>query len=240
MIALGSLRMKPKKIFTLSLLACLSSLIVDVPVFAATGVQVGPSGKTYASSGIQCALNPITGMAPFVQAGLYNPKRTTKATVSLNDTAMATVTFFSPDANVWLANQINTVAVALDKRTADSYTFDATPAFNQLNLCIPDTSGNTTTNVLETAESLKSSATVTPGCALNPLTGRAQPYVNLFDDGPYLLNVSVNNVPLTQLSATRPHTPVFLSAGWNVISAANGSLSTDYFVRDGGDGTCLI
>jgi hypothetical protein len=41
---------------------------------------------------------------------------------------------------------------------------------------------------------------------LNPATGRAQRYVNLFDSGTYLLNVSVNGVPLTQLSATRPHT----------------------------------
>jgi hypothetical protein len=33
---------------------------------------------------------------------------------------------------------------------------------------------------------------------------------------------------------------VFLSAGWNVISAANGSLSTDYYLRDGGNGTCVL
>jgi hypothetical protein len=54
-----------------------------------------------------------------------------------------------------------------------------------------------------------------------------------------LLNVSVNGVPLTQLSASRPHTPVFLSAGLNLISAANGSLSIDYYYRDGGDGCVL-
>src|SRR5574337_382858 len=65
-------------------------------------------------------------------------------------------------------------------------------------------------------------------------TGRAQPYVNLFDNGGFLLNVSVNGVPLTQSSATRPHTPVFQRAGSKVISAANGSQSTDYYVRDGG------
>ena len=52
--------------------------------------------------------------------------------------------------------------------------------------------------------------TVTPGCALNPLTGQAQPNVNLMDNGSYLLNVCVNNVPLTQLNGTtRAHTPVF-------------------------------
>jgi hypothetical protein len=31
-----------------------------------------------------------------------------------------------------------------------------------------------------------------------------------------------------------------LGAGVNVISAANGFLSTDYYVRDGGDGTCTL
>jgi hypothetical protein len=75
---------------------------------------------------------------------------------------------------------------------------------------------------------------------LNPATGQAQLYVNLFDNGSYVLNVSVNSVPLTQLSATRPHTPVFLPAGLNVISAANGSLATDYYYRDGGNGTCVL
>jgi hypothetical protein len=60
------------------------------------------------------------------------------------------------------------------------------------------------------------------------------------DTGDYLLNVSVNGEALTQLSATRPHTPVFLSAGQNVISAANGYLTIDYYVRNGGDGTCTL
>jgi hypothetical protein len=107
---------------------------------------------------------------------------------------------------------------------------------------LPDTSGNTFSadGTLEYAASNKSYATVTPGCALNGATGQAQPYVNLFDNGSYMLNVSVNGVPLTQLSSSRPHTPVFLSAGQNVISAANGSLSIDYYVRDGGDGTCVL
>ena len=107
---------------------------------------------------------------------------------------------------------------------------------------LPDTSGNTFSadGTLEYAASGKSYATVVPGCALNGATGQVQPYVNLFDAGGYLLNVSVNGVPLTQLSATRPHVPVFLAAGINVISAANGSLSTDYFVRDGRSGTCVL
>ena len=81
---------------------------------------------------------------------------------------------------------------------------------------------------------------MTPGYALKGGAGQPQPYVNLFDNGGFLLNVWVNGVPLTQLSAQRPHAQVFLSAGLNVISAANGSLSTDYYVRDGGDGHCVL
>lgn len=92
---------------------------------------------------------------------------------------------------------------------------------------------------MEYAES-GSYATVTPGCGLSPTTGQPQPYVHLFDNGGFLLNVSVNGVPLTQLSALKSHTPVFLSAGQNVISAANGTLSTDYYIRNGGDGRCVL
>jgi hypothetical protein len=226
----------------LSYLALMTITVSSMPVWAATDIQIGASGKTYASSGIQCALNPVDGMAPVVQAGLYNPKRNASAIVSLNDTDVATVTFFNPDTNVWLANRTNTMVVALDKNknkySADSYTFDASSA--QPNICIPDTSGNLISGNLEYAATNKSYATVTPGCALNAITGRPQPYINLFDNGTYLLNVSVNNVPLTQLNETHPHTPVFLSAGLNVILAVHGSLSTDYYVRNGGDGSCTL
>lgn len=216
-----------------------SALTLGAPAWALTGTQIGASGKTYASAGVQCALNPVTGMAPMVQAGLYNPKRNASAAVSLNGASVTTVTFLNPDATVWLANGLNTVGVALDRKTADSYAFDATSS--QVNVCIPDTSGNVVSGGLEYAVSGKSYATVIPGCALNALTGRAQPYVHLFDNGAYLLNVSINNVPLTQLDGrTRTHTPVFLSAGLNVISAANASVSTDYYVRDGGTGTCTL
>lgn len=234
--------MKSKQFFFTGTAAFAAVMLLDAPVWAATGVQIGASGKTYASTGVQCALNPVTGMAPVVQAGLYNPKSNASAVVSLNGGAVATVTFFNPDTNVWLANGANSVMVALNKRTADSYAFDASLAYpGQPNMCIPDTRSNTISSDLEYAASLKSYATVTPGCAWNPLAGRAQLFVNLFDNGNYLLNVSVNNVPLTQFNGTtRTHTPVFLSAGWNVIAAANGSVSTDYYVRNGGDGTCIL
>lgn len=201
---------------------------------AATTVQVGASGKTYASSVVQCAPDPTTGvLSPAVEAGLFNPKHNAKATVSLNGTTVATVTTDNPFANVWLADGDNAVVVAINKKTADSYAFAVQPGE-----C--STSGNTFSDdrTLEYAASGKSYATVIPGCALNPDTGQPQRYVNLFDNGTYLLDVSVNGVPLTQLSETR-HTPVFLSPGWNVISAANGTLSIDYYVRDGGDGACL-
>ena len=140
--------------------------------------------------------------------------------MSLNGAFVATVTAVAPVATVWLADNANTVVVALNKKTADSYVFTVPP-----DMCaLPDTSGNTFSadGTLEYAASGKSYATVTPGCALNGNTGQIQPYVHLVDNGNYLLNVSVNGVPLTQLSATHPHTPVFLSAGENVISAANG------------------
>ncbi|MGM9490302.1 hypothetical protein [Ideonella sp. YS5] len=219
----------------------LATTLAAAPVMAATGIQVGASGKTYASAAWQCGLHPMDGMAPFVQAGLYNPARKAKGTVSLNGTAVAAVTAASPDATVWLAAGVNGVTVQTGK-VIDGYTFDATTAYpEQPNVCIPDTRGNTFSGELEYAASAKSSATVTPGCAFNSKTGRAQPFVNLFDNGAYLLNVSINNVPLTQLNGTtRTHTPVFLVAGLNVISAANAGLSTDYYVRDGGAGTCSL
>lgn len=214
---------------------------LSVPASAVTGIQVGASGKTYASSGVQCALNPVSGMAPSVQAGLYNPKANANGNVSLNGTNVASVTFYNPDATVWLANGSNTVVVTVGQHTTDSYTFDASLAYpNQPNICIPDTSANTISGNLEYAASGKSYAVVTPGCAFNAASGQAQPFVNLVDNGTYLLNVSVNNVPLTQLGPTHPSAPVFLQAGLNVISAANGSLSTDYYVRNGGTGTCTL
>lgn len=209
------------------------------PATAATTVQIGDSGKTYASAAVSCATHPTTGLPTArVEAGLFNPKRSASAVVSLDGAALATVTADSPAATVWLGGGSHVVMVALNRKTADRYAFDV-PA----SLCaLPDTSGNTFSSdgTLEYAASGKSYATVTPGCALNAATGRAQPYVHLFDNGGFLLNVSVYGVPLTQLSATRPHTPVFLAAGVNVISAANGSLSVDNYIRDGGTGSCTL
>ena len=207
--------------------------------WGATTVQIGATGKTYASSTVRCAANPFTGgLSPTIEAGLFNPKKNTAADVLHNGSPVATVTTESPAADVWLVAGPNTVVVSINKRTADTYTFAV-----QAGLCsLPDTSGNTFSSdgTLEYAASGKSYSTVTPGCALNSQTGLPQPYVNLMDNGDYLLNVSVNGVPLTQLSTTRPHTPVFLAAGPNVISAANGYLTVDYYVRDGGNGTCAL
>jgi hypothetical protein len=230
------------KLVSTNLLALAAAVALATPAWALTGLQIGASGKTYASADVECGLNPITGMAPMVQAGLYNPKKGASASVSLEGVPVATVTFVSPDITVWLANGVNTVAVTLSRKVSDTYLFDASLTYpGQPNVCIPDTSGNTVSGDLEYAASLKSYATVVPGCALNPRTGQAQPYVNLIDNGNYLLNVSVNNVPLTQLNGTtRRSTPVFLSAGLNVISAANGATSTDYYVRDGGAGNCTL
>lgn len=203
----------------------------------AASVQIGGSGKTYASIAVQCTVDPSSGsLTPSIEAGLFNPKRGASAAVWLDGSPVATVTADQPSTDVRLSDGDHTVLVALSRKTADSYPFHVTPGLCNL------TAGNTFSadRTLEYAASGKSYATVTPGCALNGATGRAQPYVNLFDNGGFLLNVSINGTPLTQLSATRPHTPVFLSAGLNVISAANGSLSTDYYVRDGGPGTCTL
>lgn len=206
---------------------------------ATTTVQIGASGKTYASAAVQCANNPATGRpAPAIDAGLFNPRRGTSATVSLDGSGVAVVSTDSPAATVWLPEGSHTVVVALNRKTADNYRYTVSSG-----LCmLPDTSGNVISSdgTLEYAASGKSYATVTPGCALNPATGMGQPYVNLFDNGGFLLNVSVNGTPLTQISAMRPHTPVFLRAGLNVISAANASLSVDYYVRDAGSGTCIL
>jgi hypothetical protein len=234
--------MKNGRLFFYGLLAFVSTTALGTSVGALTGVQSGPSGETYASATIQCGLNPVTGMAPMVHAGLYNPRRNASGMVLLNGAPVGTVTFLSPDTTVWLANAANTVVVQLKSKTADAYSFDASLASPaQINICIPDTSGNTVNGNLEYAASGKSYTTVSPGCAWNSLAGQPQPYVNLFDNGPFLLNISVNNVPLMQLNGTtRPHSPVFLSAGWNVISAANGSVSTDYYVRNGGTGSCTL
>lgn len=219
--------------------ALLGAAGASAPAWAADDIQIGPSGKTFASATVRCAAAPDTGAwMPLVQAGLYNPKRTAKAVVSLDGSTVASVSAAAPAASVWLAEGEHTVEVALNRRTADSYRFSVAPG-----LCdLPDTSGNTFSpdGTLEYAASGKSYATVTPGCALNAATGRAQPYVHLFDNGTFLLNVSVNGIPLTQLSTLKTHTPVFLAAGLNVISAANGSLSIDYYVRDGGNGSCTL
>lgn len=220
------------------LLAALATTALQA---GAAGIQVGPSGKTYADSALSCALHPTAGLSPQVMAGLYQPTKRARATVSLNGVPLAKVTAAQPDATVWLAAGPNTVQVALSARVADRYTFDATPTFpGQPNVCIPDTRGNSVSGDLETAASGTSYTTVTPGCALNPQTGLAQPYVTLFDNGGTLLNVSLNTVPLTQLSSSRPRATLFLAAGLNVVTVAAGSLFTDAYVRDGGSGSCTL
>ena len=229
--------MKSKSILSSGVVAFAAVMALSGSAWAATTVQVGASGKTFASTWVRCATDPTTDtFSPVVEAGLFNPTTKTRATVSLNGTPVANVTSVDPSTYVWLADGDNTVVVALNKKTADSYAFTVQP-----DMCAPpDTSGNTSDGTLEYAASGKSYATVTPGCAWNASTGQPQPYVHLVDNGNYLLNVSVNGVPLTQLSATHPNTPVFLSAGQNVISAANGFVSIDYYVRDGGNGTCTL
>jgi hypothetical protein len=233
--------LKKHNIASSIVIAFISSILLNTSALAATGDIVGPSGKTYASGGIKCGLHPIAGMSPFVNAGLYNPGTRDKATVSLNGSLVANVTFINPDATVWLANQVNKIVVAINKRATDSYSFDATPdpTTNQANVCLPDTTSNIvdTTSDIETTVVGNSEATITPGCA------NGKPFVNLFRlNSNVILNVSVNGTPLTQLSNSRPHTPVTLRAGLNVISVEVATFVTphaiEYYVRDGGTGTC--
>ena len=231
------MRHTPFLIHTAAVLATFAGL--GASAIAATTVQVGDSGKTFAASAAQCAVNPATGVAaPVVQAGLFNPRRDAEASVSLNGSLVQRVDSAAPSAEVWLAVGGNTVVVALGKRVADRYAYAVTAG----QCSLPNTTANffSADGTLEYAASGKSYLTVLPGCALNPATGLTQPFVNLFDNGSFLLNVSVNGVPLTQLSALRPRVAVFLRAGANAISAANGSLSTDQFVRDGGTGQCVL
>jgi hypothetical protein len=131
--------MKSKNFLSAEIAVLVAVMVLAAPVWAATGVQVGASGKTYASSGVQCALHPTAGMAPVVTAGLYNPKKNASATVSLNGDPVATVTFFNPDADVWLANSANTVVVELNRGRADSYEFDASVSYTASQTCASQT-----------------------------------------------------------------------------------------------------
>lgn len=211
-----------------------------IPTLAASSVQVGDSGRSFASSAVSCAVNSATGLSsPTVQAGLFNPRLLSRGTVSLNGAPVGTVNLKTPALNLWLAEGSNTVTVSPDRWTTDRFEFTVAPMQCQL----PDTSGNTHSpdGTLEYGANGLSYATVAPGCAMNPATGMTQPFINLFNNGTWLLNVSVNNTPLTQLNGTnRTHTPVFLAAGTNVISTALSSGTTDYYVRDGGIGSCTL
>lgn len=209
-------------------------------VQAATNtVLLGASGKTFADPVAQCVVHPVTGVSsPMVRAGLFNPRRSTEGKVSLDGKLVLRVEAEEPVADVWLEAGNHTVVVALGRKQADSYAY--TVAVDLCKATVPTGNFLSADGSLEYAASGKSFLTVTPGCALNPATGLTQPFVNLFDNGSFLLNVSVNGVALTQLSALRPRAVVFLGSGSHVITAANGALSTDTYVRDGGNGQCTL
>ena len=61
--------------------------------FLDEGEQLGLRriAETYASADVVCGMHPTSGMAPFVQAGLYNPKRAARATVSLAKTVASPI-----------------------------------------------------------------------------------------------------------------------------------------------------
>lgn len=207
--------------------------------WADSPVQPGPSGKTYASLAVLCLSDPGTGaVQAAVDVGLRQPAPRAQAVVSLNGQPVARLSAARPAVPVWLPEGMNDVGVRLNRRIVDRFAFGVSATQCQM----PDTSGNTISadGSLETSASGRSSATVAPGCAHNPATGEVQPFVNLFAEGQVILNVSVNGVPLTQLSPQRPSTPVFLQAGWNQVSATSGSAAVDQYVRNVGDGRCML
>lgn len=206
--------------------------------FGATNVQIADSGRSFSSTLVRCHANPDTGdLAPAVIVGLFNPKPIARADVTLNGSIIGTLT---ADDNrrieVWLKENENVISVDFPKGKSDLYTFDAPP-----DVCaLPEPIGNrfSADGLTEYAASEKSYATVNTSCAFNPKTGSDQSYINLFVSGNFLLNVSLNGIPLTQLGPRRPNTHIFLDPGRNVISAANGFLTVDHYIRD--DEACQI
>src|SRR5574342_1140153 len=97
--------MKDKRIVPSSVAVFMGVLALGMSAWAATTVQIGPSGKTYASSAVRCAANPSTGqLSPVVEAGLFNPKNNANAVILLNGTPVANLTSASPTADVWLVD----------------------------------------------------------------------------------------------------------------------------------------
>ena len=74
----------------------IATLAMSPGAWSMTGIQIGASGKTYASGALECGVHPSLGMAPMVRAGLYNPKRNASATVSLGGAPIASVSSFRP------------------------------------------------------------------------------------------------------------------------------------------------
>ena len=114
--------LKERRIVFSGFVALIAGLALGATAFAATTLQIGASGKTFASNAVACAPNASGDLAPVIDAGLYQPRANAKATVSLNGTDVATVTTANPVSKVWLRDGTNTVVVALNKKTADSYT----------------------------------------------------------------------------------------------------------------------
>jgi len=215
------------------------SLLWASAAHAGSPIQLGPSGRTFVSAAVLCMAEPGSGeIRPLVQAGLFEPTRRARAVVRADGLPVGPVNAAEPSLPVWLDAGDHRVEVAINRRLTDRYDISVADG----RCVMPDTSANTVSpdGSLEVAASGKSTATVTPGCAMNPATGEVQPFVNLFDNGGFLLNVTVNGVPFTQLSAAHPSTAVFLQAGLNVIAADNAGLTTDHYVRDAGDGSCSL
>jgi hypothetical protein len=144
----------------------------------------------------------------------------------------------SPDTELWLANGLNAVVVTLDRRTADSYSFDASSG--QQNYCIPDTSGNNKAadhRIRGQSEVLRhGGAGLCVQCTHGSGTAVCE-------------SVRQWNLPAQRFRQQRAahatqhfaqeHAGVS-GAGPQCHLRANGAVSTDYYVRDGGDGSCTL
>jgi hypothetical protein len=201
------------------------AVLVFSSLVSAASYQIGISGLTQASTQVTCS-----GGIPTIEVALVNPKPKSTSDVSLNGSYQVTLTKDNPSAVIQLNDGNNIVDVAINLKKTDSYIFDVSPG-----LC---DSGNTSDGTFEYGVNDTSKVDITTGCMWNGVTG--QPYVHVYRIS-NAINISLNSQPVSQLIGSYYVKVVPLNAGANTITTALLSGSpVDSYVRDGGDGTCLI
>lgn len=115
--------MKTSQVLSSGAAFCAVTILCS-PVMAVDFIQLGESGKTYASSAVSCAVNPENERLPLIEeVGLYKPKGKASADVSRNDVFVKTVTTDDPFVEVWLEYGINDIVVTVNRHTIDTYTY---------------------------------------------------------------------------------------------------------------------